>query len=472
MEGHKLHKGFFSLSYNDKEIKVLELKNGRVSGLAQTNLRSGVVSNGKILRKELFAETLKILLTKTKPQPILSKSVIVAIPESKVFIKILEIPKIPLEKVEQAIKWQAESILPVAQDNVYLDWQQIAQTQNGKIKILITACPKDVIDSLIESLQMVSLNPLSIKAKSGALAGLFSRAPHKPVLIANIEEEETSLIIAKNNIARVSTSVLNTKDDQILVEKIEETIDFYQRNKNERKVEEIVVVGHKEIADLKKEILAKTGLPAKIGHWQGKKINIDSKNELFYLVNLALASNPFEGVNLLPEKLKENIQVEEMNLEFSFIKKLFLLFVVILIFVLSLTMLILKFELDKTNVVLKSAQKTNISPNAQEIENQIKDLQGRLDRTDQLKSQRSSYYLAYNKLSNVSQESVKILTFGTSEEPEKFIITGTSATRTALLEYKSKLQQNGSFKNIAIPLKSLERPENINFEIYFNIGNN
>lgn len=459
---------FFTLSYDDKEIKVLQNQFGRYLCVGSEILESGIVTNGKILRKNLFAETLRKLLANVKPNKITTKQIVASLPESKVFIKILEIPKIDKQKIAEAIGWQAESLLPVSPNNVYLDWQQISETPEGKIKILITACPKDVVDSLIQSLEENGFTILGVKSKAGALAGIFANTLHKPVLIVNIEPDETSLIVAKNSIARVTTSIPTLKDQNLLFNKITETINFYQKRKGEKAIKEIILLGGDQSKDLKDKIYSNTNITTKLGHLSNFKIKLTRDNEIKYLINLSLYLNPFTGVNLLPEENKQKLLAINTNIQLKFVR-LFIVFVgLIAVFSLSIVWLIFSFELNKAQKILSSAQLAKISPKAQDIENQIIDLNSKMVRAQNLSNIKTNYSSVLDIINSISQEGVVVMSFVLESQDSKFTLSGSADTRDHLLLYKEKIQNNGLFKNITVPLKSLEKPDNIAFEISFN----
>lgn len=463
-----MKKQFFTLSFDDKEIKVLELQNGKRFCVDFTALEPGIVESGKILKKNDFAETLRKLLKTIKPNKIISKYVVASLPESKVFIKILEIPKIDKEKIDEAIGWQAESLLPVSPDNVYLDWQQIAETPEGKIKILITACPKDVIDSLIESLEDNGFTLIGIKSKSGALAGIFSDIPHKAVLIINIEEDETSLIVCKNSVARVSTSIPSLKDPDLLFDKVSQTIDFYQKRKGEREIKEIILLGDEEPGDLKEKLFAQTKIVTKHGHFPSKIKKLSKNDEKKYLVNLALYFNPLAGINLLPEEKIKELTIKENYEKLKYIRTLIIVTILLMIASLLTAWWLLIFERNKTQNVLSSVQLVNISPKAQEIETKIIDLNSKLTRIQSLSNARSNYAQVLSLVKSVPQDGIEILSFILENQDGKFKISGNADSRDQLLSFKENLQNNGSFINITIPLKSLEKPNNISFDISFN----
>ena len=106
-----MNEDFFTLVYNNEEIKLLLKKGDNLLAFGKALLPPQTVSEGKINRPRVFARTLNELRKKTTPRAIVSNLVVAALPEEKVFIQVLELPKVPDEKILETIKWQAEKLL-------------------------------------------------------------------------------------------------------------------------------------------------------------------------------------------------------------------------------------------------------------------------------------------------------------------------------------------------------------------------
>ena len=65
-----------------------------------------------------------------------SVKAVLTVSESTLYIKELEFPKIPQEKINEAVYWEIPSIAPVPQSDAVYDWQITSNTKDGS-KILV-----------------------------------------------------------------------------------------------------------------------------------------------------------------------------------------------------------------------------------------------------------------------------------------------------------------------------------------------
>ncbi|NCO44042.1 pilus assembly protein PilM, partial [Candidatus Berkelbacteria bacterium] len=99
----------------------------------------------------MFARHLTTVLDSAHGGAIRSRRVIVAIPEEKVFIQIVTIPKVDSDKIADVIRWQSEKLISFAIDSVSMDFTVIEEKKTT-MEVCITASPKDVVDSIIVAL--------------------------------------------------------------------------------------------------------------------------------------------------------------------------------------------------------------------------------------------------------------------------------------------------------------------------------
>jgi len=92
----------FGLEIEDSSIKAIELKKGRrgseVASCGVRPLKKGIVAEGQINNKAALAEEIRALMASTKPKPIKSNFVVFSVPESKAFIRTIQIPKMTREE--------------------------------------------------------------------------------------------------------------------------------------------------------------------------------------------------------------------------------------------------------------------------------------------------------------------------------------------------------------------------------------
>ncbi len=202
----------FGLEIEDSYIKAFQLK-GKKSGfsMAACNLRplrKGIIQDGQIVQAEELAKEIRELLKSSRPKPIKTKFVVFSVPETKSFIRTIQIPKMSREEAGEAVKWETEANIPVSLDKVYLDWQIIDSNEKNN-DVLVVAVPKEVVDGYCRAVSLSGLNPLAVEVDIIAtIRSLTSEENNKePILIADIGADKTSLAICKNKIPYFSSSI-------------------------------------------------------------------------------------------------------------------------------------------------------------------------------------------------------------------------------------------------------------------------
>lgn len=201
----------FGLEIEDSSIKAIALKHGRkgaeVASCGLRFLKKGIVSEGQIIDRQALANEIRILMASTKPKPIRSEFVVFSVPESKSFIRTIQIPKMSPGEADEAVKWETEANIPVSSDKVYLDWQVIG-SREGKDDVLVVAVPKETIDSYFESMKLAKLFPLAAEVDIIATTrSLTASREEKTDLIVDIGADVTSLAICKNQTPYFTSSL-------------------------------------------------------------------------------------------------------------------------------------------------------------------------------------------------------------------------------------------------------------------------
>lgn len=109
-----------------------------------------------------------------------SREVVVALPESKVFTRVIdELPFLANHELESAIKFASEEFIPMPLTDVNLNWQVVMRgdqkDQSSKTVVFVVASPKGLVDKYIKILSMVGLKPKALEteiiASTRALVG-------------------------------------------------------------------------------------------------------------------------------------------------------------------------------------------------------------------------------------------------------------------------------------------------------------
>lgn len=201
----------FGLEIEDGSLKAIILagtrRGAKVVSCAARQLKKGIVQDGQVVNKQELANEIGGLLASAKPRPIRSKFVVFSIPESKSFIRTIQIPKMTKEEAAEAVKWEAEANIPVSADKVYLDWQAIGSKEK-KEEVLVVAVPKEIVNGYYESMKLAKLFPLAAEVDIIAtIRSLTSEEESKTILVVDVGADVTSISVCKNQIPYFTSSL-------------------------------------------------------------------------------------------------------------------------------------------------------------------------------------------------------------------------------------------------------------------------
>ncbi|NTU66918.1 MAG: type IV pilus assembly protein PilM [Candidatus Moranbacteria bacterium] len=204
---------FFGLDLSDISLKAFYLdKKGEeycVGGFVSSAIPEGYISDGTLIEKEKVASIIKAAIKKAVPRRIHAKGVVCSLPESKVFLRKISMPKMDDSEISEAIKWEIEESIPLSADQVYYDWQIIDES-DGKLNILTVAVAKETVDDTVEVLEMAGLNVFGLEVESVATArSLIPRdAKNEDIyFIADLGAKRTSFIITEGNVPYFTSSI-------------------------------------------------------------------------------------------------------------------------------------------------------------------------------------------------------------------------------------------------------------------------
>lgn len=202
----------FGLEIENSSIKAVWLERKRnkfkLVSCGKKMLPRGIVQAEQIVNPQKLVDEIKSLMASAQPKPIKLKNVIFSIPESKAFIRTIQIPKMTAREAREAVKWETEANIPISVDRVYLDWQIIAD-KGEKEEILVAAVPKNIVDPYFQAATLAGLTPLAVEVDVVATIRSLIRSEEskQSVLIADIGAENTSLAICQNQIPYFTSSI-------------------------------------------------------------------------------------------------------------------------------------------------------------------------------------------------------------------------------------------------------------------------
>lgn len=129
-----------------------------------------------------------------------------SLPVFSSFFTVIELPLMKPEEISNAVKFQAHQYIPVPLGEVVLDWNVIEEEKSiaeEKIKILLVAIPKDVIEKYRKVAEIAGLSLDAMEIESFSEVRSLVKNTQEPLIIVNIGGRITNVIIVEGGFIRV-----------------------------------------------------------------------------------------------------------------------------------------------------------------------------------------------------------------------------------------------------------------------------
>lgn len=141
-----------------------------------------------------------------------TKNVNIALPESQVFTRVIEVPQLSDRELASAIKWEAEQYIPMPLDQVTVDFtilRQARETGTNKMDVLLVASPKTLVEKYVTILEFAELNPIAVETEIIAASRSLIRTTGsvRTVMIVSLGAQTTDLAILRNGIFSFTRSI-------------------------------------------------------------------------------------------------------------------------------------------------------------------------------------------------------------------------------------------------------------------------
>jgi type IV pilus assembly protein PilM len=324
---------FFGLDIGTTAIRVVEL---RGSGAARTLVRYAYVPiDARIVMSDSKTDQQKViqavsdLLTQAR---MTTKNVAVGVPSQRVFTTLADFDRLPAGELAQAIRYQADSLIPTPLTESKLDWAMIGDSPKDKTKVevLLSSVPNAFIEQRLDALESIGLNVIAFEPDNLAMTrSLLPADVTTPQLVLDIGQKSTDLVIAMNGAPRLTRAIptgvetiirgaaqnLNIDDKQaeqfvfkfglskdklegqiyqaiigtvdVLTSEIEKSIKFFQARYTDTKVDRMVVTGGASVLPEFPLYLAnKFSVNVEIGNaWRNVAFAPERQNELLAISN-------------------------------------------------------------------------------------------------------------------------------------------------------------------------------------------
>lgn len=176
-----------SLTLKDNKIDLLSLGYDNTVPNYYTNL----IDQTANAQAQIISKLQKDLnITKTE--------VNVVIPDSLTYSQLLLMPDLSEEELVNSIRLQADDLVPLPINDVYIDLEVITKLQNGKLLIVFIAAQKKIVDHVSRTLELANLEGDSLENELCAVGRFLSEVHtfiREPSLVVNFGYGGSSIYV-------------------------------------------------------------------------------------------------------------------------------------------------------------------------------------------------------------------------------------------------------------------------------------
>lgn len=198
----------FGLDIGSRQIKLVQLSpaaGGKFNLSAMARVPAPGPGGNELETNDAKVEAIKKVV---KDSQCGSRQVIINLPESQVYTRVIEMPKMSEQEMAEAIRWQAEQYIPVPLPDVVLKHQVLSGAQEegdaDKVNVLLVAAPNLLLNNYVSLLARAGLETIAIETEILAVArALVGADPFSPTtfLVHMGAEMTTMSIISRGNLA-------------------------------------------------------------------------------------------------------------------------------------------------------------------------------------------------------------------------------------------------------------------------------
>ena len=207
-------KPVFGIDIGHGAIKVVQLERspkGRITvgGYGYASYDPSAIDNqGVIIDTETVAHTAYQLIEDHIIGSIFSNRAMATIPSARTFTRILRLPDMLDSELEGAVRSEAEQYIPVALDELYLDYEvtKPSTKKGADLEVFMVASPAGVVDSYMKVFSALGLEVAAIEPSLSAVTRSVnqSKLVKKVALVIDFGSRSSDMSIIEGNTIHVT----------------------------------------------------------------------------------------------------------------------------------------------------------------------------------------------------------------------------------------------------------------------------
>ncbi len=207
------------IDISDRSIKIAEVASSshpQFKTVCWSPLPAGLLSRGIVQDVPLLVRHLQTTCGKCSPFPLSKGPVVASIPETRSFVRVLDLPILSDQETDEAVIWAIRKDLPFDLDHVYIGWQSIVSSTSANVRqVLVGAAQRAVIDPLLEALDGAGFMVVALELESQAMVRSLlplDSGSLEGIVILDLGANTTKIIYFDRGTMRITVDVSNGGD--------------------------------------------------------------------------------------------------------------------------------------------------------------------------------------------------------------------------------------------------------------------
>jgi len=196
----------FGLDIGTKTIKMVSLSRGKDGFTLDASIVAPMPAKGMMSDSPLDEEEMAQAIKKAvNDSGIEDKFVNIALPETQIYTKVIEMPVLSDKELSSAIYYEAEQYIPIPLAQITFVWSILSRPQKSvpgdKMEVLMVGAPTTLVNKYKKVIGMAGLTINSMETQIlAAIRAVVIDGNFPPTLIVDIGEVSTTLAVVKDGI--------------------------------------------------------------------------------------------------------------------------------------------------------------------------------------------------------------------------------------------------------------------------------
>ena len=193
----------FGLDIGQNSLKLMQIesppgKPPKVIGFGLSDFyKVEAIKNGEIVDQKAIAKALNDTIDNRLTGAITTTNVACTLPTSRTFSRPIRLPKLSKAEIEEAIQLETEQYIPLPPDKLYIDYEIISKDDQNT-ELLVVAAPRSLVDSYMNFLAAIGLQPVALEPTMNATARLYNLVDpthEKPTIMIDLGSVATDIAV-------------------------------------------------------------------------------------------------------------------------------------------------------------------------------------------------------------------------------------------------------------------------------------